>query len=75
MTAATKLRIFDMALSAMDIGLEGYEKPSGEEFGQEDRIKCLDWFKQNQDYKFRKIDYFGKDTIISRMGHLIFCVN
>ena len=55
--------------------LEGYEKPSTEEFGQEDRIKCLDWFKQNQNYKFRKINYFGKDPIMSRMGHLIFSVD
>jgi hypothetical protein len=55
--------------------LEGYEKPSNKEFGQEERLKCIDWFKQNQDYRFRKIDYFGKDPIISKMGHVIFCVN
>lgn len=55
--------------------LEGYEKFSTDNFDQKERVKCLDWFKNNHEYKFRKIDYFGKDAIISQMGYMIYYCN
>jgi hypothetical protein len=54
--------------------LEGYEIFSPYAFNQKERIKCLNWFEKNKQYKFRQINYWKSDRIISRMRYLIFFV-
>ena len=52
--------------------IDGFPEFSRYEFNQKERQKCLDWMKKNPEYKFREIDYWSNDPIISRMRYLIF---
>jgi len=54
--------------------LNKYEKFSLLKFNQDEREKCFNWFQKNSPYKFRKIDYWTRDPIISRMRYMIFYV-
>jgi|AntAceMinimDraft_4_1070372.scaffolds.fasta_scaffold48555_1 hypothetical protein len=63
-----------MATQVLYTMLDGYVKFARYKFNQNEREKCLNWFKNNSPYKFRKINYWESDRIISRMRYMIFYV-
>lgn len=55
--------------------IEDFPTFSRYEFNEQERRRCLDWMTQNKVYKFREIDYWNNDPIITRMRHVIFEYN
>lgn len=52
--------------------IDGFYQFDQYNFNESERQKCLDWVKQNPNYKFRPINYNVNDSIISRVRYMIF---
>ncbi len=52
--------------------IDGFYKFDAFKFNDAERKKCLEWFKKNPNYKFRKVNFSSKDPIISRVRYMVF---
>lgn len=61
-----------LAVQVLYTMIDDFPKFSRYDFNQDERKKCLKWLEDNKEYKFRKIDFWVEDPIISRMRYMIF---